>query len=151
MTEHKTTSAQILALASRPEGISSRCIPGLSSEDLSARCCALVRSGRLFRGGLGRGHIRYFTDEEAAKVYGAKQQPKLPARPLPQGKAAWAKDAKVVITSNTKITTCPGYKPRFEAIALPGVMTSNQRGRVVSESEIHGQPARAPQLEGAHD
>lgn len=147
----KTTAAQILALASRPEGISSRCIPGLSSEDLSARCCALVRSGRLFRGGLGRGHVRYFTDPEAAKAYGAKQQPKLPARPLPQGNAAWAKDAKVVITSDTKVTICPGYKPRFEAIALPGVVASNQRGRVASEPETHGQPARAPQLEAAHD
>lgn len=47
-------------------------------------------------------------------------------------KATWAKDAKTVITSETKITICPPYKPRFEAIALPGVVASNQRGRVAT-------------------
>lgn len=133
MTEPKTTTTHILALASRPEGISSRCIPGMASEDLSARCCRMVKEGRLYRGGLGRGHVRYFTDEAAAKAYGAKQQPKLPARPLQQGKATWAKDAKTVITADTKVTLCPSHPPRVAAIDLPGVMTANQRGRVVGE------------------
>lgn len=147
----KTTTAQILALASRPEGISSRCIPGLATEDLSARCCRMVLEGRLHRGGSGRGYIRYFADLQAAKAYGAKQQPTLPARPLPQGKATWAKDAKTVITADTKVTICPGHKPRFEAVALPGVMTANQVGRVASQPETLGQPAHASELEASHD
>lgn len=151
MPQTQSVSAQILALASRPEGISSRCMQGMATEDLSNRCCALVREGRLFRGGLGRGHVRYFADEAAAKAYGAKQQPKLPARPLQQGKATWAKDAKTVITADTKVTICPPYRPRFEAIPLPGVMASNQRGRVASEPESHGQPARDTETEAAHD
>lgn len=126
----QTVSAQILELASRPEGISSRCMQGMATEDLSARCCWMVKEGRLYRGGLGRGHVRYFTDEAAAKAYGAKQQPTLPTRPLPKLNAGFAKDAKVVITSDTKVTICPSYKPRFEARDLPGVMGANQRGRV---------------------
>lgn len=150
MTEPKTTTTHILALASRPEGISSRCIPALTVEDLSARCCALVRDGRLHRGGTGRGNLRYFTDPKAAKAYTDKQQPHILPRPVAPGKASFAKDAKVVITAETKVTICPPWKPRFEAIALPGVMASNQRGRVASEPESHGQPARAPELEAAH-
>jgi len=67
------------------------------------------------------------------------------------GKANFSKDAKTVITADTKVTICPPYRPRFEAVALPGVMASNQRGRVASEPESHGQPARAPELEAAHD
>lgn len=67
------------------------------------------------------------------------------------GKANFAKDAKVVITADTKVTICPGHKPRFEAVALPGVMASNQRGRVASEPESHGQPARDTETEAAHD
>ena len=58
----------------------------------------------------------------------AKQGASLPKR-LPPGKATWAKNAQVVITADTKVTICPGYRPRFEAIALPGNM-SVQKGRV---------------------
>lgn len=54
--------------------------------------------------------------------------------PFPQRivatKATWDKDAKTVITSETKITICPPYKPRFEAISLFGVITATQTGRV---------------------
>lgn len=149
MTQPKTTSAHILALASRPEGISSRCIPALTTEDLSARCCALVRDGRLHRGGTGRGNLRYFTDPQAAKAYSAKQQPAILPRRLTPGVAGFAKDAKVVITAETKVTICPHWKPRYEAIPLPGNL-SVQKGRVSTDI---GQPApaRASESEAAHD
>lgn len=63
------------------------------------------------------------------------------------GKATFAKDAKTVMTADTKVTICPSHPPRFAAIDLPGVMTANQRGRVVSEPQdlarAHAFPAEA--------
>lgn len=59
--------------------------------------------------------------------------------PLPRrvvlAKVTWAKDAKTVITADTKITICPPYKPRFEAISLFGVSTATQTGRVCAVDE----------------
>lgn len=39
--------------------------------------------------------------------------------------------AKEVITADTKVTLCPGYQPRFEAVAVPFVRGANQSGRVL--------------------
>lgn len=72
MSKQGTVTNQIIEMAGRQGGIASNDIPGLKSEDLSARCCALVRRGILFRGGSGRGKIRYFATEEAAKAHDAE-------------------------------------------------------------------------------
>lgn len=45
-------------------------------------------------------------------------------------KAIWAKDAKVVMTPQTKVTICPPWHPRFQAVDLPGIHAGNQRGRI---------------------
>lgn len=66
------------------------------------------------------------------------------------GKASFSKNAQVVITADTKVTICPGHKPRFEAVALPGNL-SVQKGRVASQPEALGQPAHASELEASHD
>lgn len=70
-------------------------------------------------------------------------------RPVQPGKASFAKDAKVVITAETKVTICPPWKPRYEAIPLPGSL-SVQKGRVSADI---GQPApaRASESEATHD
>lgn len=124
----KTVSDQILALASRPEGVSTGQAAGIPRKAAQARCYELLAAGKLFRAGTSRGY-RYFTDPEAAKAYDSKPST-LPTLPLPKLNAGFAKDAKVVITSDTKVTICPTPAPRFEARALPGVIGANQRGRV---------------------
>lgn len=73
---------------------------------------------------------------KAAKAQGASQQPTVSRRPPNPAKATWAKDAKTVITADTKVTICPGYKPRFEAIPLPGGL-SVQKGRVSAVEDAH--------------
>lgn len=65
------------------------------------------------------------------------------------GKATFAKDAKVVITADTKVTICPPYRPRFEAIPLPGSL-SVQKGRV-SAADVQPAPACASESEATHD
>lgn len=133
MTINKTITDQIIGLAGRPGGISSTDIPGLKSEDLSARCCGLVRRGILFRAGKGRGKTRYFSTAEAATAYEAEsvRNADVTISQL-SSRASWSKDAKTVITSKTKITICPPWKPRFQAVELPHVHTANQRGRVLA-------------------
>lgn len=128
----KQITDQILEFATRPCGIGSADIPEIDVADLSARCCALVRQRRLFRAGGGYGKTRYFATQEAADAYNAehKQAPKAVAKCVPVTKASWAKNAEVVITSNTKVTICPPWKPRFQAIETPHVYSGNQRGRV---------------------
>lgn len=83
------------------------------------------------------------------KASNAKQGPIVPPKVPSQTRATFAKDAKVVITADTKITICPPYRPRFEAIPLPGSL-SVQKGRVSADI---GQPApaRASESEAAHD
>lgn len=144
MKKPNTLNALIIEMAARPEGVSSKCISGMTAADLSTRCCGLVRDGRLFRGGSVKGHIRYFSTPEAARSYDAKSPNKVNnPKPIQSGilatRATWAKDAEVVFTDKTKVTICPAYKPRFEAISLFGVATATQTGRVTApdlESEV---------------
>jgi len=123
-----TVTDQIIQLAGRPGGIGSGDLPGIKSEDVSARCCGLVRRGILFRAGSGRGNVRYFTTEEAAQAH---DNAKKPAVTISQRmvKASWSKVAETVITSETKVTICPPWQPRFQAVDLPCVHAANQRGR----------------------
>lgn len=65
------------------------------------------------------------------------------------GKANFSKDAKTVITADTNVTICPPWKPRFEAIPLPGGL-SVQKGRV-SAADVQPAPARASESEATHD
>lgn len=125
-----TITDQIIQMAGRQGGIGSTDIPGLKSEDLSARCCGLVRRGILFRGGSGRGKIRYFATAEAARAHDIENT-KAPEVTISQrsAHASWSKDAKVVITSSTKVTICPPWQPRFQAVDLPHIHSGNQRGR----------------------
>lgn len=151
MTQPKSINQQILEMARRPEGVSSKCIPGSTGEDIATRCCTFVRDGKLYRGGSGRGKVRYFADPKAAEAFSAKQRAQamvIPAKLPSQTRANFAKDAKVVMTADTKITICPSYKPRYEAIPLPGNL-SVQKGRVLADD---GQPApaRASEMEAAH-
>lgn len=127
MTGKKSITAQIIELASRPEGIGSRDIEGIGSDDLSARCNGLVRRGRLYKAGQGRGYIRFFTRITDANLYSiANEKDRQPRTSI-------SKNAKPVITSKTKITICPPWQPRFQAVDLPHIHTANQRGRVLSE------------------
>lgn len=130
MSKHGTVTNQIIEMAGRQGGIASTDIPGIKSEDLSARCCALVRRGILFRGGSGRGKIRYFATQEAAKAHDAENV-EVPDVTISQrsAHANFSKTAKVVITSQTKVTICPPWKPRFQAVELPHIHSGNQRGR----------------------
>ena len=125
-----TITDQIITMAGRPGGVSSTDIPGLKSEDLSARCCGLVRRGVLFRAALGRGKTRYFASEQAANAYQAANA-QIPDVTISQvgARAVWSKDAKEVITSKTKITICPPWQPRFQAVEIPHIHSGNQRGR----------------------
>lgn len=130
MKKPKITAADLVVLAGRPEGVTSKCLPDVP--DLSSRLSAAMRDGKIFRGGTGRGRVRYFATPEAAKAYSDNLQPVVQAPPASL-KMTFAKDAKTVITADTKVTICPSHPPRFAAIDLPGVMTANQRGRVASE------------------
>lgn len=130
MSSAQTTN-RLIELASKPSGVHCSEVTWLMSADASARLCALVTRGVLHRGGTARGHIRYFKSEVDAKKY-AKSQASKPANVTihPLTKAAWAKNAQVVMNSKTKVTICPGYTPRFEAVTVPFIHTANQSGRV---------------------
>jgi hypothetical protein len=127
-----TIKAEIMDLASRPEGMRAQDITTHKAEDISARLCAFVNEGLLFRGLKAWGNTRFFTDPEAAKA-SAASLPKAAPKPVPIGNGTFAKSAEVVYTPETKVTICPGYKPRYEAHTLPFVQTANQAGRVVAE------------------
>lgn len=131
MSEHGAITKQIIELAGRPGGVSSTDIPGLKSEDLSARCCGLVRRGILYRAGNGRGKMRYFSDPKAATAYDLANVRNADVTISQRtARATWSKDAKEVITAETKVTICPPWRPRYQAVELPHVLTANQRGRV---------------------
>jgi len=133
MSKLGTITNQIIEMAGRQGGIASTDMPGLKSEDLSARCCGLVRRGILFRGGSGRGKIRYFATEEAAKAHDAENT-HVPDVTISQrsAHANFSKNAQVVITSKTKVTICPPWHPRFQAVELPHIHSGNQRGRAAA-------------------
>lgn len=127
---NRTIVDQILELAARPCGVGSADIPGVKSDDLSARCCAMVRRGVLHRAGKGRGKTRYFTSEDAASKYDERESAvKTVTISQINARAVWSKDAETVITERTKVTICPPWQPRFNAVPLPGVHVANQRGR----------------------
>jgi hypothetical protein len=130
MSKLGTITNQIIEMAGRQGGIASTDIPGLKSEDLSARCCALVRRGILFRGGSGRGKIRYFATAEAAKAHDTEHT-QAPDVTISQrsAHANFSKTAKEVITSKTKVTICPPWQPRFQVVPVPFIHSGNQRGR----------------------
>jgi hypothetical protein len=131
--------ALILELAARPEGVGVADFPGMDVSDASGRMCAMVTKGLLYRGAKGTRNTRYFSDPAAAEASVKAQTLAEKKRPLatlgPLSKANFAKTAETVITDKTKVTICPGYKPRYEAHTLPFVHTACQSGRVVAEVE----------------
>lgn len=127
----QTVTDKIIELAKREGGVSSSDIPGVTSADLSARCCSLVRRGRLFRAGEGRGNIRYFATAEAAEKYN-KETPTIPMVSFKEfgSSLRFSPSAKEVFTKNTKFTKCPTPEPRFKALDIPNIYSANQRGRI---------------------
>lgn len=128
-----TIVEQIMQLAARPCGVCSTDIPGMKPDYLLSRCAELVRNGRLFKSGNTQGKRRYFVNLSAAQAYDAEQMKQTNATIAKMGsRANWSKNAKVVINKDTKITICPPWQPRFQAIDMPHIHTANQRGRVMA-------------------
>ncbi len=126
---------KILALAARPEGIKSCDIPGMTMADVSTLCCTFVNRGLLYRAGAGRGKVRYFSTAKAALEFDAATiKAGVKTSPNPHSRATFSKNAETVFPPGYKVTPCPSYKPRFEAVELPFVFAGNSRGRVASEA-----------------
>lgn len=132
MTGINPISQQIVELAKRPEGVRSADFPEMRTKDFSARACKLMNAGTLFRVTHGYKKVRFYATMAQAEAAQAEvvQKPQPTVTMADKSKANWSKDAETVITSDTKITICPGWKPRFQAVDLPHVHTANQRGRV---------------------
>lgn len=126
--------AQILALASRENGVHSSDLPEHTTTYFSGRCYELMNIGQLFRAKLAHKHTRYYTDRAAAERAQTDASRKLadkrPCVEIASRSVAFRPDAEVIFTTQTKFTRCPGYRSRFEAMTPSFVHTALQSGRV---------------------
>lgn len=129
----KSMCERIIELAAGPNGFSTGELSGHSVACVYERCRELVQQGKLFRAAAKTKSMRYFTTVEAALNYDRQRMVNVGAKHM-SSRAAWAKDAKVVFNSKTKVTICPSHAPRFQYVSLPFVHSAIQSGRVLGES-----------------
>lgn len=126
---------QILALAKRPDGMQAADVEGFDSGYVSAKCHDMADKGLLHKVKVSHKRVRWYTDQGLAIQAQREADARMVAEEnkrikLAGSKARFDADAKIVITSKTKITVCPPWKPRFEALGAGFILTANQSGRV---------------------
>lgn len=98
----------------------------------------LARQGEAFPAQLSHKHTRWFSTKAAAEEALAKNRERqkqgfnsfvLGANQNRTATRKW-QEAQPVITPDTKVTICPPYRPRFQAVEVPGLHGGLQRGRV---------------------
>lgn len=136
-------SAALRRLAARPQGVASS-DPELAIWTIDRICNTgntLVAKGELFKAKLGHKTVRFYASKvEAERVLQAAAKTRRldgpdqgkPAHDQLRTRSAEWQAAEPRITPNTKVTFCPSYTPRFQAVDVPGIFGGNQRGRVVS-------------------
>jgi hypothetical protein len=133
-----------LRLAARPDGMHVSEIQG-EKERLRANTLIgkLVRRGVMHKGVVNRANnVRYFSTARDRDVYMARVEAQtaptkskgeakvkvfLPHAGLPRVIANWPANEPVDY-SHAKVTPCPNYTPRFQAVDYPGLLGC-QRGR----------------------
>jgi hypothetical protein len=135
-------SAALRRLAARPQGVASS-DPELASWTIDRICNTgntLVAKGELFKAKLGHKTVRFYADKrEAERVLKAAAKTRRldgpdqgrPAHDQLRTRSAEWQAAEPRITPTTKVTLCPSYQSRFQAVVTPGIFGGNQRGRVV--------------------
>lgn len=97
----------------------------------------LARQGEAFPVFFGHKNTRWYGTQEAAdkalaKIRERQKQGFNSFVLAPQARTSsreW-QEAQPVITSETKVTVGPAYRPRFQALEVPGLHGGLQRGRV---------------------
>lgn len=98
----------------------------------------LARQGEAFPAQLSHKHTRWYSTREAAEAALAKSRERqkqgfnsfvLGPNQNRTTTREW-QEAQPVVTDQTKVTICPPYRPRFQALEVPGLHGGLQRGRV---------------------
>lgn len=121
---------QIRRLASRTTGVAADEVAGCDQAHASRSMRKLTALGQLHPARIDARHFRYFAHAGMRDVFVAQQAEiqrqralfSVGTASLPAA-APWTSDTPAD-TSRAKITICPGFKPRFEPISVPGAPTS---------------------------
>lgn len=120
----------IRSLASRTTGVSADEVPGCDKQHASRSMRKLTALGQLHPARIDARHFRYFRHVGMRDVFLADQTEIQRQRALySQGTsslpaaAPWTPDTPAD-TSRAKVTICPGFKPRFEPVVVPGAPQS---------------------------
>ena len=131
---------QILALAKRPDGMQAADVEGFDSGYVSAKCHDMAAKGLLHKVKVSHKRVRWYTDQGLAIQAQREADARIAAEEEKRNRQAGSKsyfdaDANTVINSKTKITMCPPWKPRFEALGVGFILTANQSGRARLEEQ----------------
>lgn len=119
----------ILELAANPTGVSAldSVFQSFETRQVYSAIQYMVKHETLIKVKVSFKNVKYFTDKVMADAISAKIRTVIKGSTKKHSKFS---EGEMIITANTKFTSCPNFSPRNQEIVLPHIFSNLQRGRV---------------------